>query len=313
MYYRILESCGGVEILIINDGSTDDTWNKLLNWQAKYPSLIKVLNKDNGGQSSARNLGLDIARGQKITFVDSDDYVHPEYLETLYSRMCESGAQICMCATNRVAGDDGKGKRFSGYNKDFVSSDIDNILETCSFSPCGKMYDASLFIGQRFPEGMTYEDFAFIPLIINKAKQFAYCNRTLYHYYINMDSIIMSKRDMTDRNIIVAQHLLEQSELSSKQHILENFYIRRVLESMCYTLILHNEDKKLVVSLIDEAYAKYPNIKANKYIHHAQFIKRVYFRLLLKHRYYSVQTWIKIYRFFAEIAKKIIKKCQQFR
>ena len=301
------------EVIIVNDGSKDDTKEKLDIWQSMYPEIIKVFHQENAGLSAARNYGLDKACGNYIAFVDSDDYVSPDYLKVLYDSITQNGSQIAMCAINRCFGSDGSGKLFdSGFTRDFVTNDIDNVLLKSSFSAWAKLFDARLLNGQKFPLGMTYEDFAFIPQIMNKATCISYTHKILYHYYVNMNGIIMSKKNTTDRNIIKAQHILESSSLRSKPYILENFYIRRVLESMCHSLILHNEDMNLVNSLVDEAYLKYPDIRINPHILQSSLYKKVYFYLLLRKRNRMVSVWVKGYNRSKEVVKKILKLWQKF-
>ena len=77
----------GIEIIVVNDGSTDNSLSIIKSFQQKY-SNIKLINKKNGGLSSARNAGIDMAVGEYLFFVDSDDFITPDYVATLYG-LCE--------------------------------------------------------------------------------------------------------------------------------------------------------------------------------------------------------------------------------
>lgn len=270
---------GNLEIIVVDDGSTDNSLDILNRYAELSPERLKVLHKENGGQSSARNLAMECARGEYISFVDSDDYVEPGFISNLYNLAVSSDADIAMCSSNRCMEDDGKGKRFdSGFTKDFVTEDIDWVLMHSSFAPWNKIYKRTLWDGITYPEGMTYEDFATIPQVIFRASRIAYTHNVLYHYRINQSSTIMKMKGNTDLNIIRAQDVLEKSELKSRPDLLENYYLRRVLNGMCYSLVLHRDDGDLLKDVVIRAKQTYPKIGENELI--AQFSS--YSKLFLK-------------------------------
>ena len=84
------------ELIVVNDGSPDDCW-QIMQRYAAQDARVRIFNKENGGVSSARNFGLDVARGEYIGFVDSDDLVLPQYLEWLYDALCSCGTRMSMC------------------------------------------------------------------------------------------------------------------------------------------------------------------------------------------------------------------------
>ena len=94
-----------IEIILVNDGSTDGSL-KVCREHAAMDSRITVIDKPNGGVSSARNAGLDAASGEFVGFIDPDDWVEPEMYENLYGRAREIGAEACIC--NYVRNEDGK-------------------------------------------------------------------------------------------------------------------------------------------------------------------------------------------------------------
>ena len=284
-------------IILVNDGSTDKTGIVAEQMATIHSDKLVVLHKGNGGQSSARNMGLQYCDDcQYIAFVDGDDYVAPNYLSKLLHVLIEDDCDISMCSSNRCYGDDGKGKRFdSGFSRDFVSGDIERILEKSSFVPWNKLYKKELWKNIRFPEGITYEDMATIPQVMYKAKKIGYTHEVLYHYFVNVHSTIMSKRETTDRNIIEAQTILEHSELKQQPELLENIYIRRVLTGMCYTLIAHAEDNNLVRELVERAHKNYPDICNNPLIQKASRRNRIYLRLLLGKKYRVCSLYVRTY------------------
>ncbi len=282
-------------VYIIDDGSNDDSAEIANMYVNEYPLIFSYLHKENGGLSSARNKGLDESSSEYVTFVDSDDYVDENYLLRLYSLCVDKGAQVSMCGVNRVIENDGKGNRFdTGFSTDFVSCDIDSVLMKSSFAAWNKMFCRSLINEIRFPFGKTYEDFATIPLIMNRAKVIAYTHEVLYHYRVNPDSIIQTakKNRKSNRDIIYAQHLLENSELKGRTSVLESMYIRRVLSSLVWTILEYNENKTDVYSIINEGIQKYPHIRTNPCIRELPWHKRVFVRLILKKRIRLARIWI---------------------
>lgn len=152
-------------ILVIDDGSADNTWEVILTIRGRYPEKIVAVKKPNGGVSSARNNGLNMIQDCKyVGFVDGDDYVDKNYLDELVKALEEQDSDISMCASNRCYGNNGEGKRFSsGFNDDFTTNDIEWVLCKTSFVPWNKLFKFRIWQELRFQDGITYEDFATIP------------------------------------------------------------------------------------------------------------------------------------------------------
>ena len=82
------------EIIVVNDGSPDNSWDIILEYEEKYSKIIRAFKKENGGLSSARNFGLEKAKGKYVCFIDSDDYVSLDFLSKLYNKAIEEDADI---------------------------------------------------------------------------------------------------------------------------------------------------------------------------------------------------------------------------
>lgn len=297
------------EIIVVNDGSKDDTLIKLQQWERNYAGIVKVFTKENGGQSSARNYALDLASGEYITFVDSDDYVEPDFLSILYQRLVDTQSDISMCAINSCRKSDGKGQIFpSGFSQDFETEDVDSIIIRSSFSPWNKMFRLSIIGTDRFPVGVTYEDFAFIPQLLNRAKKIVYTHKVLYHYFVNPTGTIGSHAKKTNRDILKAQHILEQSELKNKTAVLENMYLRRVIASMSYTLVANKEDYDLSRQLVIEGIEKYPSIVNNPHINRERIGIRLYLKLVMKQHFMLAVGWVRLYTLAYDVYKRIRKR-----
>lgn len=159
----LAQSWENLEILLVDDGSTDGTGELVDELQMK-DDRIRVFHKENGGSSSARNLGLREARGKYLGFVDSDDYIEPFMYERLYRAMQETGMPIAQGGRREI---DEQGRllpdicvppdRQMVYNGETFMRELLLHRGDCSF--CTKLTDVSLFENRKFPEGKLNEDF----------------------------------------------------------------------------------------------------------------------------------------------------------
>lgn len=184
-----------IEILCINDGSEDNS-HIILNEYASKDSRIKIFNKDNGGLSSARNMGIENASGHFITFLDSDDYVENNAYELALSRFVNNRVDLVHFSTNLVMEDNDCERynqeyfqhKFNGLVK--LTSYVINYLDVCAWN---KIYKLSIIknYGIRFPEGKLYEDNPFFwsyALVCD----YAYFMPERLHNYLSRKNSIMN-------------------------------------------------------------------------------------------------------------------------
>lgn len=186
------------EYICVNDGSTDNTPEILMEYE--HDRRVKILHKSNGGASSARNYGLDVARGDYITFIDADDYVHPKYLRSLVDateehddRFVISPLQIVKY-TESLDIKEGWSESVSHYllNKE---STLEKILyDELSVSPCAKLVPRSAYEDIRFPVGMVSEDVAVIGKLISKFDNYSIIEQPLYSYVMRGNSVGHKKK-----------------------------------------------------------------------------------------------------------------------
>lgn len=191
------QTYSNLEIWLIDDGSPDNS-GKICDECAQKDNRIKVIHKKNGGLSDARNVAIDMATGEYITFVDSDDYVSADYIETLYS-LCQKyqcKVSVALFQTfQEGARPEENGKE---YYEDCQSSTdaIEQMFyqEKFDTSAWAKLYHRSLFdTGVRYPKGLLYEDLPTTYLLMAAAEKVAFCNRKIYYYLLRPNSIEGSK------------------------------------------------------------------------------------------------------------------------
>ena len=218
----ICQTYPNIEIILINDGSTDSS-SKICDKLSKNNSKIKVIHKKNEGVSSARNLGLNVCTGEYITFVDSDDYINNNYIETLLKSIIENNTDLSVCGYQKVYSHE----NFTTDNCDdlgvkiYSKSDAFNqmILEQ-QFGGYvwNKMYKKELIDlmnNQYFKEDII-EDFEFNSRYISNCKSISFIKSSLYYYFINQNGITGSFK-INDRilsGIKSYTSILEQYDLN---------------------------------------------------------------------------------------------------
>lgn len=183
------------ELILVNDGSSDSS-GEICDKYSDRDRRINVKHKDNGGQSSARNVGLNIAKGKYIGFVDSDDWIHEEMYERLVKHALIHKPDIVAC-NFQVMKKDGsfepytKNAEDKEYNRAEAMAEIytNKIL---TFSPCNKVYSKTLFDELRFIEGIILEDKDISYKLVDVSNKVSYIKNSLYFYRYNTGSTLRS-------------------------------------------------------------------------------------------------------------------------
>lgn len=182
-----------LEILLINDGSTDHSGTICDEYAAK-DSRLKVIHKENGGVSSARNLGLKNAAGDYIGFLDSDDYVAPTIFETLVKQLEATAAHISVCgfANEETPGNftpyfKGEKKTYCFDNSEQIANLLQNQYYSCSC--CDKLFCREVLNGITFDKTIThYEDLLFLYEAMKRSSKLVFSPEPLYYYCTNEGS-----------------------------------------------------------------------------------------------------------------------------
>ena len=178
------QNVADMEVILVDDGSPDRCPAMCDEWKRR-DERIRVFHKENGGLSDARNDGADIALGQYITFVDSDDYLHPYTLEPLMAWLGKN--QDVDMLEYMIRHDDPSRRRFHLVDRTFSSAQ-DYWLTTKAWRhayACNKIYRYSLFGTVRFARGRLFEDLLFLPDILRAAKCIATTSDGYYNYCCN--------------------------------------------------------------------------------------------------------------------------------
>ena len=247
------------EVIIINDGSTDNC-TRIAASYASSDARFRLIGQPNKGPSEARNTGLKIIRGDYVTFVDSDDCVAPNYLETLVSMAKEHEADIACCNQQQVD---------ETFKAAVVSAEAVNsaclIAEEAArialyqdrvpdYSAWNKLYKSSLWKGKFFPAGTIYEDLAVVPEILLAANKVAITKSKLYFYRKRAGSELATQIDRQKIVLLlgIAENVFEKMKTVSKPLYKA---ARSTLVSACFSVLMRTNDSEEVAEFRNKALA----------------------------------------------------------
>lgn len=235
----INQSYDNWELILVDDGSPDKCGD-ICDEYAKQDNRIKVVHKENGGLSSARNAGMKIMKGDFVTFLDSDDYLHKETLKTFVGYAEKYNVQLVQC--DFVRGDETK---FPIWKGDEKITEYDNHTIFTKFAAkiivCGKLYKRDLLDGITMPEGIINEDDWTTWKLYYRASKIIVTNRPLYYYTVNHNSIMSSAKKKPDTRYYGAYDERIQFFVVNKEKDLED--VSRL--QFCKSLLLSYSNKQL--------------------------------------------------------------------
>ena len=277
------QTLSDIEIILVNDGSTDGSLDKMKSYK---DARIKVFSKENGGQGSARNLGLSYAKGEYILFVDSDDYIDSNTCYDLYEFANSKKCDIVVCDyyinENNI-------DRYNKILNDHDTSEISGIdylfSEAC---PWNKLYKRSFLIDNNFsfPEGIMYEDFAVIPMLVKYNPKVYYLNKAFLHYvYTDMSTMRSMKYKSKYEDIFKAGQMLYDAlkDYDCKLE-LEYLLVRHMLYHSALNFYRFKKYDQIdkIAEYIKEVF---PNYRKNKYIRNLPIKDRILIDLFYYKKY----------------------------
>lgn len=182
-----------LEIILVDDGSPDNC-PQFCDAYAKKDSRIKVIHKKNGGLSDARNAGMKVATGEYISFIDSDDYVSNDFIETLYNAILSENSDIVECSVVKFYEDE----HFDEYKDDLKITSFnteESLSKLIAENPFkqhvwNKLYKSDLVSGVPYAVGKLNEDEFWTYQIFGQAKKVTRVNKTMYYYFQRQSSIM---------------------------------------------------------------------------------------------------------------------------
>ncbi len=190
-----------IEILLVDDGSPDSCPEMCDDYKIKN-SKVRVIHKQNGGLSSARNAGIEAARGEYITFVDADDILAPAAVEEMVRLALSEQADIVKICLERKKPGQPLIPKIGSYETISGAEALNRIYTSKPqiISACGKLFKANLFQNIQFPVGRYYEDEFTTPKLYHLAERVVLSESVLY-FYMQWDSESIMRTPLTEKKI----------------------------------------------------------------------------------------------------------------
>lgn len=285
----LAQSFNDFEMIIVNDGSTDKTSSVLNEYQKKNPNKITIINKENGGQSSARNLGLKKSNSEYVIFLDSDDYFEKDLLSDLYNEAQKNKSDITICNYYFVDNE----KKEQIINPDIKINE--SRLLTCNEymltppAPWNKLFKREFLVKNNFlfPEGIVNEDYAVIPTLVKYKPIIYFVNKPLINYVMSINSTMRKKEfhnkllDKFTATKILVTSLIDEKEYKDE---LEYLVLIHLLNNHAY-LYYNYKRFDLINEISDYIKEYFPNWYKNKYLNNLPLKRKFYMYIFYNKKY----------------------------
>lgn len=296
--YKFLDKClnsvtnqtyDKYEVIIIDDGSTDDSYKIITKYKNKYPDLINSYTKENGGLSSARNFGIKKSKNDYLLFVDSDDYISRDTLNILNKKINETKSDIIVF--NYKAIYKNREENIITFNNNI--KDLNKRYLLSSPSACNKVFNKNLFAKEKFIEGIYYEDLATIPRLIKQTKKITFINDYLYNYLVR-DNSITNKLNYNKKmeDIFFVTDLLKNELINEYKDEVEFIFIEHLLRNAGIRFINYDKYDKIkkIRNIIKN---NFPYWRKNKYYKKYYNIKQKILSCLIYKRLFFIISLIR--------------------
>jgi len=277
------------EVILVNDGSTDSSENIISEYTSKYP-FIKSFNKENGGMSSARNLGLNYASGEYIAFVDSDDYVELFFLEKMYEKAKSTDSDVVICDYYAINSEE---KR---YMKCHMNYSPDEKIEYLLSPPMvwSKLIKKEIMDQIRFKEGIYYEDLDICIRLHSLINKVSFVDEPLYNYYVQHSGSIMTQKSFNNHLLDIFTVLDDCKKILEEKYFreIEYIYITHLLRTATLRFLDYPNTLEYLVRINAVMEREFPNWRENDYYHKSSNKVKVICFLAI-HRMYFVLRIIK--------------------
>lgn len=215
LHHLVNQTLEEIEIICVNDGSTDQSQVIIDRYVEKYPNKVRGFVKPNGGLSDARNYGLQYATGEFVMFPDSDDWLSLEALEKMYVYATTNQYEVVVCGV-KIFNEYGKElESFATFNTPTVKKEDLLLQVNLATNLLMKKY---LLDEIKFPVGIWYEDLATIPIILSNVKEIGTINQHYYNY-LYRDNSITRTYSMKVLDILTAFDLILSCEGYTKSYL----------------------------------------------------------------------------------------------
>jgi len=290
-----------IEILVVNDGSQDQSQQIIDKFQQEYPDRIFGFMKENGGLSDARNFGIDRAKGQYLGFVDSDDYVSEMMFEEMYNLAEKQNAEMTICNLQKVDENGSitqKLTQLPNFPERIVLENNLSVFSDISYFACNKLFRRELFQDKRFKKGIHFEDIELIPQLLLQCQTLAFTPNYHYQYLERQDSISKS-HTMKGLDILKAVETVSkkfnQSQFSNQLEALKGFQILEgVYTFLAYLAFVKDAGDFDKMSQELDTFIKTNGLKIKDILQYKRFGRNYLLSLPLKKKIYYTLSLLRL-------------------
>ena len=290
-----------IEILVVNDGSQDQSQKIIDKFQQEYPDRIFGFMKENGGLSDARNFGIDRAKGQYLGFVDSDDYVSEMMFEEMYNLAEKHNAEMAICNLQKVDENGSVTQKLTqlpNFPEKIVLENNLSVFSDISYFACNKLFRRELFQDKRFKKGIHFEDIELIPQLLLQCQIVAFTPNYHYQYLERQDSISKS-HTMKGLDILKAVETVSkkfsQSQFSNQLEALKGFQILEgVYTFLAYLAFVKDAGDFDKMSQELDTFIKTNSLKIKDILQYKRFGRNYLLSLPLKKKIYYTLSLLRL-------------------
>ena len=309
-----------IEILCIDEGSTDSTTEIISRYAEKYPDKISIFNKQNEGEYASKNYGLEKTNGEYVTFANIDNYVELNWAEKLYATAKENDADMVVCAYEKI---DINTHKVIDTNIKNCKNNIkeintkDDFMLFINSEPWNKIYKSEKIKELKFLPISKFEDILFLMNCYTKIKKIAFVEDILCHYFFrnNLQKNIINYQDVEDLKkylLEVKTVYVQANKYDEMKYILDTFVF---LQLCTYTMYEMSYDKTVDINVKLKETIKYLDInfenwRKSPFLSIGYSIKKGFkhialWWIALLYKCNLPIIYIKVYSFFMKIHNKI--------
>ncbi len=274
------QTLNGIEIIAVNDGSTDNSRNILLEYSKNHEERFRFYDKENGGLSDARNFALPFCKGEYVGFVDSDDYVELDMYEKMFTLAKRENADVVVCDYFIEYPKHRKIMRVEPATKK------EEILCTMLAAAWNKIYRLEWLNGTGviFPKGLVYEDTEFFSKLIPSINRISYLRQPMVHYVQRSGSIANTQSEdkikqmfmiMNNIHLFYSDRVMQNSLVEAKNCMCVRVLLGSSMERIC-RISNHKVRNELILETLDYLDTNIPNWKQNRFIRSMPGLRKYY-------------------------------------
>lgn len=282
-----------LEIILVNDASTDQSGKICDEYKNNHDNIVVIHRKTSGGSASiARNTGLKIASGEYVSFVDSDDWIHPNMMEVLFKTLIDNNTRVVECDLIETSDYFIKPMSENLSNLVIVEDRVDalkRIINSQRFSVCVRLYEYNLVKNFKFPENVISEDVFFTLEVLKKINKLVRIDEPFYYYYITPNSVTRQSYsikyfDSLNSGLHLQQYMQETEKDPELLEIVQHHILKKLMYH--YKMLNYNPNvdpqytnRRRIKHLIDENFFK--SKRHDSYLKLANFLSVKSFEVLI--------------------------------